>query len=163
MGRRERTVAVVGPGQTDDESLLATARTVGARLAESDCTVITGGLGGVMAAASQGASNAGGLVVGLLPGEDAATANEWIDVAIATGLGEARNVLVVRSARVVIAIGGSWGTLAEIALARRRDIPVISLAGWEIAGPTAGDAVVTASDADEAVRLALQLLPDVRA
>ena len=162
MARRDRTVAVVGPGRTDDESLLAIARAVGAGLAESGCTVITGGLGGVMAAASRGASEAGGLVVGLLPGDGADTANEWVDVAIPTGLGEVRNALVVRSARVVVAVGGSWGTLAEIALARRRGTPVIAIRGWTIAGPAAGHSVVTAEGADEAVQLALQLVLDVR-
>ena len=162
MARRDRTVAVIGPSSTDDETLLATARAVGAQLAGSECTVVTGGLGGVMAAASQGASEAGGLVVGLLPGGSADAANDWVEVAIPTGLGEARNALVVRSARVVIAIGGSWGTLAEIALARRRDTPVIAIAGWQLIGPAADDTVIAAADAGQAVELARQLLQDVR-
>jgi uncharacterized protein (TIGR00725 family) len=156
--RRDRTVAVVGPGQPDDEALLAIARDVGAGLARSGCTVITGGLGGVMAAASRGAHEAGGLVVGLLPGDDADVANEWVDVAIPTGLGEARNALVARAARVVIAVGGSWGTLAEIAFARRRDTPVVAVGSWQIAGPAAEDGIVNVADAAEAVQLALRLL-----
>ena len=163
MARRDRTVAVIGPGNTDDESLLATAREVGAQLARSECTVVTGGLGGVMAAASQGASDAGGLVIGLLPGDSADAANDWVDIAIPTGLGEARNALVVRSARVVIAIGGSWGTLAEITLARRRNTPVIAIGGWQIVGPAADDTVIAAADGEQAVELALRLLQDLRA
>lgn len=151
-------VAVVGPGQPDDDALLAAAHDVGAGLARSGCTVVTGGLGGIMAAASRGAHDAGGLVVGLLPGNDAAAANDWVDVAIPTGLGEARNALVVRSARVVVAVGGSWGTLAEIALARRRDVPVIGVAGWRIVGPAADDGVIEVADAATAVQLAVQLL-----
>ena len=156
--RRDRTVAVVGPGQPDDDALLTIAEDVGAGLAQAGCTVVTGGLGGVMAAASRGARDAGGLVVGVLPGDDASTANEWVDIAIPTGLGEGRNALVVRAARVVVAIGGSWGTLAEIALARRRDTPVIAVQGWRIVGPAPDDGVIDAANAAEAVRVALALL-----
>ena len=156
---RGRAVAVIGPGRADDESLLTIAHDIGAGLGAAGCTVVTGGLGGVMAAASQGAHEAGGLVVGLLPGEDSTAANEWVDVPIATGLGEGRNALVVRAVRVVVAVGGSWGTLAEIALARRRDTPVISVRGWEIVGPRPDDGVMPVADAAEAVRAALQLMP----
>ena len=111
-----------------------------------------------MAAASQGAREAGGFVVGILPGEDDDAANEFVDLALPTGLGEGRNLLVVRMAQVVVAVGGSWGTLAEIALARRRVTPVISLHGWEITGPETDQNVVVASDAASAVRRAVALL-----
>jgi len=151
-------VAVVGPAQPDGEAILAAAREVGAGLAAAGCTVVTGGLGGVMAAASQGAREAGGFVVGILPGEDDDAANEFVDLALPTGLGEGRNLLVVRMAQVVVAVGGSWGTLAEIALARRRVTPVISLHGWEITGPETDQNVVVASDAASAVRRAVALL-----
>ena len=151
-------VAVVGPAQPDGEAVLTAAREVGAGLAAAGCTVVTGGLGGVMAAASQGAREAGGFVVGILPGEEAEAANEFVDLAVPTGLGEGRNLLVVRMAQVVIAVGGSWGTLAEIALARRRVTPVVSLLGWEITGPEKDQNVVVATDSASAVRNALALL-----
>jgi len=108
----------------------------------------------VMAAAARGANSAGGQVVGMLPGVDPDAANEWVDVAVPTGLGQGRNLLVVRSARVVVAVGGSWGTLAEIALARRLDIPVVSLRGWTVVGPAADDGVVEVASAAEAVKAA---------
>ena len=151
-----RVVAVVGPGKPDDPALLDTARAVGAGLAAAGGTVVTGGLGGVMAAASQGAHEAGGFVVGILPGDDPATANEFVDLAVPTGLGEGRNLLIVRMADAVVAVGGSWGTLSEIALARRRNTPVVSVAGWHVTGPSPDDNVVTAEDADAAVRAALE-------
>lgn len=152
-----RVVAVVGPGQPGDAALLAIAQVIGAGLATAGCTVVTGGLGGVMAAASEGARAAGGFVVGILPGEDARAANEFVDLAVPTGLGEGRNLLIVRMADVVVAVGGSWGTLSEIALARRRNTPVVSVAGWRVHGPEPGDDVVCADDAETAVRLALEL------
>jgi uncharacterized protein (TIGR00725 family) len=109
-----------------------------------------------MAAASQGAHEAGGFVVGILPGEDVTAANEFVDLAVPTGMGEGRNLLIVRMADVVIAVGGSWGTLPEIALARRRNTGVVSVGGWQVTGPAPDDNVVTVSDADAAVRMALR-------
>ncbi len=150
--------AVIGPGEPADKSLVTVAEEIGAGLARAGCTIVTGGLGGVMEAASRGAREAGGLVIGLLPGDDAAVANDWVDVAIPTGLGEARNALVVRTARVVVAVGGSWGTLAEIALARRRDMPVVALHGWQIVGPAADDGVIEVTDATAAVGAVVDLL-----
>jgi len=149
---------VIGPGDTTDPTLLADAETIAAGLARAGAVVVTGGLGGVMAAASRGARQAGGQVIGMLPGTNAADANEWVDVAVPTGLGQARNLLVVRGAKVVVAVGGSWGTLAEIALARRLAIPVVSLHGWSIEGPSTDDNVVAVSTADEAVRAAASWL-----
>jgi uncharacterized protein (TIGR00725 family) len=127
---------VIGPD--DGECTVANAQAafaVGAGLAGLGLTVVTGGLGGVMAASCHGASDAGGLTVGLLPGTDPGTANPWVRVVIPTGLGQARNALVVRAGLCVVAIGKSWGTLSEIALALRDEIPVASLASWE---PEAG-------------------------
>jgi uncharacterized protein (TIGR00725 family) len=151
-------VAVVGPAAPDDTSVLTAAREVGAGLAAAGCTVVTGGLDGVMAAASQGAHEAGGFVVGMLPGDDPRAANEFVDLAVPTGLGEGRNLLLVRMARVVVAVGGSWGTLSEIALARRRGTPVVSLQGWQIVGPQPSDGVLVATDAAGAVEAAVALL-----
>ncbi|HET7312437.1 MAG TPA: TIGR00725 family protein [Mycobacteriales bacterium] len=156
--RRPPSVAVIGPGDTTDPVLLADAEAVGAGLARAGAVVVTGGLGGVMAAASRGARSAGGRVVAVLPGGDPAEANEWADVAIATGLGQARNLLVVRGARVVVAVGGSWGTLAEVALARRLRVPVVSLRGWAVQGPPPDDDVVAVGDAEAAIRAAASWL-----
>jgi uncharacterized protein (TIGR00725 family) len=111
--------------------------------------VVTGGLGGVMAAASQGAREAGGVTLGLLPGDDRAAANPWVAVAVPTGLGELRNALVVRTADALVAVGGAYGTLSEIALALKAGRLVIGLGTWDVPG------VRIAVDAAEAVALAL--------
>jgi uncharacterized protein (TIGR00725 family) len=103
------------------------AAAVGRLLGERGAVLVCGGLGGVMEAAAGGAQQAGGLTVGILPGCDPAEANPNIDVALATGMGEMRNALIVRAARAIIAIGGGWGTLSEIALARRVGTPVVGL------------------------------------
>ena len=96
--------------------------------------VVTGGLGGVMASASRGAASAGGLVVGLLPGADRSAANEWVTVAIPTGLGELRNGLVVRACDAMVAVGGGYGTLSEIALALKAGKRVVGIGSWDIRG-----------------------------
>ena len=140
----EPVVAVVGTGEPDDQ-LERLAEAVGAGLAVAGVTVVCGGLGGVMAAACRGAKGQGGRTVGILPGADPAAANAWVDLAIPTGLGEARNALVARAAEVVIAIGGGYGTLSEIALALKAGTPVIGLRTWDIPG------VEVVSDAEEAV------------
>jgi uncharacterized protein (TIGR00725 family) len=150
-------VAVCGPHDcTPAESALA-AR-IGELLAQRSAVVICGGGAGVMAAVAAGARNAGGLVVGVLPGSDRADADPYLSVAVATGLGQARNAVIVQSADAVIVIGGSWGTLSELALAMRRGgIPVVSLGGWQVLDsdghPVPG--ALRAADAEEAVALAL--------
>jgi uncharacterized protein (TIGR00725 family) len=101
--------------------------------------LVCGGLGGAMEAACQGAKQAGGATVGLLPGPDRAEANPYVDVALPTGLGEGRNLLVVRAADVVIAVGGGYGTLSEIALALRHGKPVVGIGSWEIEGVLPAD------------------------
>jgi uncharacterized protein (TIGR00725 family) len=109
-------IAVVGPGSASDDEL-ALAEEAGASVAAAGCGLVCGGLGGVMEAACRGARSRGGLTLGLLPGLDRDAANGWVVVAVPTGLGEARNALVVRAADAVVAIGGGWGTLSKIALA----------------------------------------------
>ena len=143
-------VAVVGPGVATPEQE-ADAEAVGRGLGEAGATVVCGGLGGVMAAACRGARAGGGLTVGLLPGLSRDEANRWVDVAVPTGLGEARNVLVVRAADVVVAVGGEYGTLSEIAFALKAGTPVVGLGSWGIEG------VQQAESADDAVSLALRL------
>lgn len=141
-------IAVVGAGEPD-EALERLAEEVGAALAFRGATVVCGGLAGVMAAVCRGAKGAGGTTVGLLPGLDPDAANAWVDVAIPTGLGEARNALVVRAGRAVVAIGGGYGTLSEIALALKTGVRVVGLDTWDIAG------IEVATDPEDAVALAL--------
>jgi uncharacterized protein (TIGR00725 family) len=138
---------VIGSGRENE----ACAEEVGRLLAERGCTVVTGGLGEVMAAASRGAKAAGGTTIGILPGERSDDANEWVDHVVVTGIGHARNLAVVASGDAVIAIGGSWGTLAEIAFASRLGRKVVILEpGQSVEG------VMRASTPAEAVELALR-------
>jgi|SRR3954447_5042042 len=141
-------VAVVGPGEAEPEELAAAER-VGAELARRGAIVVCGGLGGVMEAACRGAKGAGGTTVGILPGSDRSAANAHVDVALPTGLGEARNALVVRAADVLIAVGGAYGTLSEIALALKGGKRVVGIKSWDIEG------VEVAEGPDEAVASAL--------
>jgi uncharacterized protein (TIGR00725 family) len=142
-------VAVVGAGGEIAADVLADAEAVGAELARRGAVVVCGGLGGVMAAACRGARAEGGVTLGILPGIDRAAANPWVSVAVATGLGELRNGLVVRSADAVVAVAGEYGTLSEIALALKTGLRVVGLRSWEIPG------VLAADDAPAAVALAL--------
>lgn len=133
------------------------AEAVGRMLAERGAVVVCGGLGGTMEAACRGAKDGGGTTLGILPGFDRADANPYVDVAVATGLGEARNALVARAADALIAVGGEWGTLSEIALALRAGKRVVGLGTWELAKagrPVEG--IVAAANAAEAVELALR-------
>lgn len=151
-------VAVIGPGRAS-EAEEAAAHLVGRRVAEAGLALVCGGLGGVMAAACAGARSAGGLTIGLLPGLDRRDANPDVVVAVPTGLGEGRNVLVVRSADAVVAIGGAHGTLSEIALALRAGLPVIGLDTWELGragSPEPG--IEVAHDAEDAARRALSVI-----
>jgi uncharacterized protein (TIGR00725 family) len=139
-------VAVIGSGAEHEER----AERVGRLLAESGATVVCGGRDEVMAAAARGAKSAGGTTIGVLPGETRAEANEWIDHVVVTGIGHGRNLAVVASADAVIAVGGRWGTLAEIGFAGVLGRPVVILEpGWQIEG------IPRASTPEEAVALAL--------
>jgi uncharacterized protein (TIGR00725 family) len=131
-------VAVVGPGDASPAEIEA-AEQIGRAIAQAGATLVCGGLGGVMAGACRGACAAGGMTVGILPGSDRAAANRWVRVAIPTGLGELRNGLVVRAADVVVAVGGAYGTLSEVAFALKTGVPVIGLGTWEIDGVQAVD------------------------
>lgn len=124
-------VGVVGPSAPTAEQT-ADAERLGAALAARGHVVVCGGRGGVMAAVSRGAALAGGTVLGILPGFDRAEANEHVTVAVPTGLGEMRNALVVRSSDVVVAVGSSWGTLSEVALAVSTGVPVVGIGGWAL-------------------------------
>lgn len=144
-----RQVSVVGSGAEWEDS----AEEVGRLLAERGCTVVTGGLGEVMAAAHRGAKAAGGTTIAILPGEERTAANPWADHVVVTGIGHARNLAVAASGDAVIAIGGSYGTIAEMALALRLGRTVVALAGApEVEGALRAESPV------EAVELALRHL-----
>jgi uncharacterized protein (TIGR00725 family) len=146
---RERQVSVVGSGTEH----VAAAEEVGRLLAERGCVVVTGGEDEVMAAAHRGAKSAGGQTIAILPGERLEAANRWADHVVATGIGHARNLAVAASGQAVIAVGGSWGTLSEIAFARRLGRHVVALEG-----APAVEGVPVAATPAEAVELALTSL-----
>jgi hypothetical protein len=148
---RSVQIAVIGSGAEHEER----AEQVGRLVAERGGTVVCGGRGEVMAAAARGAKSAGGTTIGILPGETAARANEWIDHVVVTGIGHARNLAVVASGDAVIAVGGRWGTLAEIGFARVLDRPVVILEpGWEVGG----EGVLRAATPEEAVERAFDAI-----
>ncbi|MEA2213706.1 MAG: hypothetical protein QOF83_3654 [Solirubrobacteraceae bacterium] len=142
-------IAVVGASRPSDAQTVA-AELVGAGLARAGAIVITGGGPGVMAAASKGAATAGGTVVGILPGTDRAGANPWVGIALVTGLGELRNGLIVRSADALLAVGGAYGTLSEVALALATGVPVVGYDTWDIPG------IEVADSPEQAVAMALE-------
>ncbi|MGM0577536.1 MAG: TIGR00725 family protein [Myxococcota bacterium] len=154
-GRAPR-IGVIGGADVAPE-VEAAAERVGAAVARAGAVLVCGGRGGVMAAACRGAKRAGGLTVGVLPGDDAAQANPWVDVPIVTGMGEARNVVVARTSQALVAVDGGWGTLMEIAAALKLGRTVVGLDTWRLSHDAAAppEGIVRADDADEAARLAL--------
>jgi hypothetical protein len=155
-------VAVIGDGDPrgpDANRVLDWAEEVGQLLGRAGATVVTGGLGGVMRAASKGAAAAGGLTIGILPGSDADEANEYVKLPIATGLGVVRNLVVVTAADAVLAVGGRHGTLSEIGLALRMGRNVVALGSWRVESDQriGGPRLHRARDPREAAQLALEL------
>jgi uncharacterized protein (TIGR00725 family) len=156
---RGRQVAVIGPSGVElgfEAAVLG--EEVGKLLAEAGVTLVCGGMGGVMAAACRGASQAGGEAIGIVPGHEVGEANEFCTHVVATGIGHARNLAVVSSGEAVIAIGGEWGTLSEIGFARAIDRTVIALRSWTLSGRERMEdapGVLHAESAREAVELAL--------
>jgi uncharacterized protein (TIGR00725 family) len=142
-----RYIGVIG-GANCSRSVRKLAEQVGRGIAKAGAILVCGGKGGVMAAACRGAKSAGGLTVGILPGRERSGANKYVDVAIATGINEARNLAIIRTADALIAVGGSYGTLSEIGFALKAGKKVVGLKSWEIKG------MVPAATAEEAVRLA---------
>lgn len=156
-------VAVCGPGVASPEEE-RWAEEAGRLLAEAGAVLVGGGMTGVMDAAARGAREAGGIVVGILPGRDVEGASEHLSAAIVTGMGETRNALVARSADAVLAIAGGYGTLSEIALALKMGIPVVGLRTWELAKDgVPEDPLVRAESVPEAVAEALRLARGRRA
>lgn len=150
-------IAVVGTGKDCPPDAYSLAESVGREIAQRGHTVICGGLNGVMEGACKGAKEAGGATIGILPGEDPSAANPWVEIPIATGMGYARNLIVVRSAAAVIAIDGAYGTLSEVAHALGFFIPVIGLKTWSITRPegTVDEGVIVADGPAEAVERAV--------
>ena len=135
----------------------AAAERVGAAIAAAGAVLFTGGRTGAMEAASRGAANAGGIVVGVLPGFTRADANRWVTIPIVTGMDQARNVVLVRSCDAVVAVGGSYGTLSEIALALKLGVPVVGLGTWRLVRPNARRIpLIRARTPEDAVRMALR-------
>jgi uncharacterized protein (TIGR00725 family) len=155
-------IAVIGQGDPDEGAAPRAAERCGELVAEAGATLVTGGLGGVMAAASRGARGAGGRVVAVLPGTDRSAATPDADLAVCTGVGEARDLVVVASADAVIAVGGGWGTLAEIGLARKVGRPVVLLDSWRLQPPGRDGRLpgcFRAETPEQAVALALEAAP----
>ena len=158
LERKTKIIAVIGGGEpSPDEARLA--EEVGRELARQGATLVCCGLRGVMEAACRGASSEGGVTVGILPGDSAEAANPYVQIPIVTGIGYARNVAVVKSAQVVIAIGGNYGTLSEIAHALQSGIPVIGLNTWSLSRNEQQDnAIIPAQNPTDAVDKALNLI-----
>jgi len=155
-------IAVIGASNATKWEL-TTAEALGRALAESGCVLVCGGLGGVMNAAARGAEAVGGISIGILPGDDRDDASRYLTVAIATGFGEARNAIVARSADAVVAVGGEFGTLSEIALALKMSKPVIGIGTWELGRDDLDrDPIVRVNEVDEAVASLRGLLPQMR-
>jgi uncharacterized protein (TIGR00725 family) len=150
-------ISVIGGGQCGAADY-ATAMEVGRLVAEAGATLICGGLSGIMEAAARGAREAGGPTIGILPGHDRGLANPYIDHAVTTGMGHARNLAVVSSGDAVIAIGGSFGTLSEIGLAARVGRPVVILSGWRLQNDQGTEGIWYASSPREAMALIRQAL-----
>jgi uncharacterized protein (TIGR00725 family) len=158
VSERGVQIAVIGAAQADDE-LLEAAEEVGRLVAESGAALVSGGLSGVMDAASRGAAGAGGIVIGVLPGRDPRDANEHVTHVVATGVGHARNLAVVGSGDAVIAIGGAWGTLSEIGFARKLGRPVVALRSWPLRDRAESDLGIIETDSPaEAVKAAIASL-----
>ena len=155
-------VAVIGASNALEWEL-ATAEALGKSLGEAGCVLVCGGLGGVMNAAAKGAEAAGGVSIGILPGDDRDVASKHLTVTIATGFGEARNAIVARTSDAVIAVGGEFGTLSEIALALKMGSPVIGIGTWELGRDDLDrDPIVRVNDVDEAMRALRSLLPQMQ-
>ena len=147
----KKIIAVIGAGSAD-KSLLKIAEDVGKLIAGRNAILICGGLGGVMEAAAKGARSEGGTAVGILPQDHKNEATPYIDIPVATGFGEGRNVIIVRTADAIIAVGGEYGTLSEIAFGLKMGKPVIGIKTWDIKG------IMRAENAEEAVNEAFDLL-----
>ncbi len=151
----KKVVGVIGESSASPENYRL-AYEVGSSLARAGIVVVTGGLSGVMEAASRGAREAGGITLGILPGDERSDANPYVDIPVVTGMGYARNSIVVRSSQGIIAIGGRYGTLSEIALALDAGLPVAALSSWNLEAPGKPSVpIYRAKDPEDAVKFIL--------
>jgi hypothetical protein len=158
MMDKKKFIAVIGSGDCSAQEARL-AEDTGKELARHGAILVCGGLGGVMAAACRGATLAGGLTIGILPGDSRRSANPYVQIPIVTNLGEARNVIVVKTAQAVIAIGGGYGTLSEIGHALKNNIPVVGLNTWQLFRDGVPEAaIITAKDPADAVHKAISLI-----
>ena len=156
--KSKKIIAVIGAGEPSAEEARL-AEEVGRELARQGAILVCGGLGGVMEAACRGASSEGGITIGILPGDNPRAANPYIQIPIVTGIGYARNVAVVKTAQAVIAVGGSYGTLSEIAHALQSNIPVIGLNTWSLSRNGRQDkSIIPVQNPTEAVNKALNII-----
>lgn len=160
MTAKNKFIAVIGNSKAC-ASEIKLAEEIGREIAKSGAILVCGGLDGVMEAACRGASSAGGLTVGILPGTDRKDANRYVQIPIVTGIGYARNVIVVKSAQAVIAVGGGYGTLTEIGYALKNGIPVIGLGTWKLSNKEkSDDSIIRAESAADAVAMAVEMIAD---
>ena len=145
-------IGVIGAEDASEEER-ATAERVGREIAKSGLTLVCGAMGGVMEAACRGAKTEGGLTIGIVPGDSKSDSNPYVDIPVVTAMGHARNVIVVRSSSAIIAIGGSYGTLSEIAFALRLEIPIIGIKTWDVSTE-----IRKAETPKEAVDMAIELI-----
>jgi len=158
---KQKFIAVIGASQAS-ASELKTAELVGREIAKAGAALVCGGMGGVMESACKGASQEDGLTIGILPGDNRLSANEFVKIPIVTGIGYARNVAVVKSAQAVIAIGGSYGTLSEIGHALQSGLPVIGLETWTVSRKGKDKSpIIEAETPAEAVEKALEMIGEV--
>jgi len=148
--KRKPVIAVIGAGKCS-KKLRDMAAEVGRFVAENDGVIVCGGLGGIMEGAARGAKEAGGVTIGILPTENKEDANDYIDYVIPTGFGEARNIMVVRTADAVVAFPGKYGTLTEMAFALRAQKPLVAVNAWKL-----GDEIIQAKTPLEAAKLAME-------
>jgi uncharacterized protein (TIGR00725 family) len=146
-----KVIGVIGAGNAN-KSIYKIAEEVGRLIAKKDAILVCGGLGGVMEASAKGAKSEGGITVGILPQNSKDHANQYIDIPVASGFGEGRNVIITRTADVLIAIAGEYGTLSEIAFALKMGKPVIGINTWDVKG------IIKADSAEDAVNKAFEIL-----
>jgi uncharacterized protein (TIGR00725 family) len=160
MAAKNKFIAVIGNSKASAQEIKL-AEEIGREIAQNGAVLVCGGLDGVMEAACRGATTEGGLTVGILPGTSRNDANEYVQIPVVTGIGYARNMIVVKSAQAVIAIGGSYGTLTEIGFALKNGIPVIGVDTWELSQKGKSDnSIMRAENAADAVNKALDMISD---
>jgi uncharacterized protein (TIGR00725 family) len=160
MTAKSKFIAVIGNSKASVQEIKL-AKEIGREIAKSGAILVCGGLDGVMEAACRGAVSEGGLTVGILPGTDRNDANQYVKIPIVTGIGYARNIIVVKSAQAVIAVGGGYGTLTEIGYALKNGLPVIGLGTWKLSNKEkTEDAIIRADNAADAVAIALEMISD---